>query len=475
MNDKNILKELIYAFSTADSARLFSFTSGHLGALPVSDKIILTTIVNANFLQSFKSSLFLAKELAKFIFLTLLPIKNLALILRTVLRRICSNKHYSIHSMTVISLGNQSSAKDPYFGVLLNNLEKEFDYLKIVGGFNFQSKDYMYIESALGCLDLLKLTGSVAVLPIVTLRYLINKSWQLRGFNNLVTFITLGLKEINVGVFCNNKIIVKSIDAWLKNNETKKILYPMEGRNWEKNIVEIMNDRKIYSIGYIHCALTPRHLSLTQTGFYKPQEVPSVVVAPGEMIAQLMHKIFPNTIVRKGYFLRGSKDDASNLKKINPNTLQFALTGNIAESTKIIDCLAISGIQKNYQIIIRLNPNTLTYGHLAKYVKKLGLKLYSADDEFLPSICFFRSSSVALDYLKLNVMPVYLNLDEIVSNNVFDLDGKYEFMELDVNELIGDNIETIVRFNIEVTKGAEISKYYLQNITPNDTFSGLLE
>ena len=475
MNTAEQLIATVRDWSQADKKRLFNFTSGHLGALPLSDKFLLKTIVNNNFLQTSKNGLFLAKEFIKLIVFTLLPVKNLALILRTVLRRICSIKNHPTHSMTVISLGNQSSAKDPYFGVMLNSLEKEFDYLKIVGGFNFQSKDYMYIESALGCLDLLRLTASIVVLPLVTLWYLINKSWRLRGFNNIVTFITLGLKEINVDAFCNNKIIVKSIDAWLNNNKTKKILYPMEGRNWEKNIVEVMNNRKIYSIGYIHCALTPRHLSLTQAGFYKPQEVPSVVVAPGEMITQLMHKIFPNTIVRKGYFLRGSKDDASNLKKINPNTLQFALTGNIAESTKIIDCLAASGIQKNYQIIIRLNPNTLSYGYLDKYVKKLGLKLYSVDDEFLPSICFFRSSSVALDYLKLNVMPVYLNLDEIVSNNVFDLDGKYEFMELDVNELIGDNIETIVRFNSEVTKGAEISKYYLQNITPNDTFSGLLE
>ena len=39
--------------------------------------------------------------------------------------------------MTVISLGNQSSAKDSYFGILLNSIEKEFNYLKIVGGFGF--------------------------------------------------------------------------------------------------------------------------------------------------------------------------------------------------------------------------------------------------------------------------------------------------------------------------------------------------
>jgi hypothetical protein len=475
MNTAEQLIATVRDWSQTDKNRLFNFTSGHLGALPLSDKFLLKTIVNNNFLQTSKNGLFLAKEFIKLIVLTLLPVKNLALILRTVLRRICSNKNYSIHSITVISLGNQSSAKDSYFGVLLNSLEKEFDYLKIVGGFNFQSRDYMYVESALGYLDLLRLTAGILVLPLVTLWYLINKSWQLRGFNNIVTFITLGLKEINVGAFCNNKIIVKSINSWLKNNKTRKILYPMEGRNWEKNIVEVMNDRKIYSIGYIHCALTPRHLSLTQAGFYKPQEVPSLVVAPGEMITQLMHEVFPNKIIRSGYFLRGSKDDASNLKKINLNTLQFALTGNIAESTKIIDCIAASNIQQKYQVTIRLNPNTVSYGQLSKYVKKLGLKLYSADDEFLPSICFFRSSSVALDYLKLNVMPVYLNLDEIISNNVFDLDVKYEFRTLNVNELIGEQVDTIVNNRGELIRGVEISKYYLQNFTANDAFSNLLD
>lgn len=472
MNEKNMTKELIYAFSEADSARLFSFTSGHLGALPISDKTLITLTQSGYFYQAVNTGMLLAIELVKYILFTILPIRNIGLILRTILRRLNSKKTESTHAMSVISLGNQSYENDSYFDILLCNLHEKFNYLKLVGGFNFKSENYEFIESALNYSSLTKLVLSVFLSPLFAIFYLLNRARTLNGCKIPIAFIILGLKEFNSGVFSNNKIIVASIHCWLANNHTKKILYPMEGRNWEKSIVETMNAKGIYSIGYLHCALTPRHFSLTKTGFYRQHEIPSVIVANSEMSAKLLTQTFPKVLVRKGFFLRGSKSDGKNVKQ-DSNTLLFALTGNIADSCEILNRLVASEIQTIYKVIIRLNPNTCTYNYLEKYAEKRQFTLHTGKEDFLPSICFFRSSSVALDYLKLNVLPVYISINEVITNNVFELDNKYQFKTLEIGRAasnqLAENIKKIMDDGLNAQfNGVKMSDYYLdQSINYN--------
>ena len=476
-----LFRQLVNQWAKADQSKVFNFTSGHLGALPIKDTKLIALVQSGDLYQAINLGALLALELVKFIVLTILPIKNLSLVLRTVFRRFFGKKTDFIHALTVISLGNQPSEKDPYFGLLLINLDEKFNYLKIVGGFDFKSKNYEFIESALSYANLFKLAFSILFSPLFALCYLLSRALTLNSCKNFTVFTILGLKEINSGIFSNNKIIVTSIRSWLANNQTKKILYPMEGRNWEKNIVETMKAKGIYSIGYLHCALTPRHLSLTQTGFYRLHDIPSVIIANSEMSAKLLSQTFPKALVREGFFLRGSANDRKDILQ-DSNTLLFALTGSIEESSEILNCLAESRIQTIYKVIIRLNPNTSSYAYLAAFAEKFKFNLYTGNETSLPSICFFRSSSVALDYLKFNVLPVYISTNEVVTNNVFELDNKYKFNSLVFtggNGKAGDiaaNIKKIVDDKLDCSlNGAEISNYYLSNYQSFDSFAGLLD
>jgi hypothetical protein len=469
MNEKNTIKELIHAFYEADIAKLFSFTSGHLGALPISDKKLVSLAQSDDLYQMVDAGMLLVSELVKFIIFTIFPIRNIALIIRTLLRRLYCKKIKSAQTMSVISLGNHSYEKDPYFGVLLSNLDEKFNYLKIVGGFNFKSENYEFIESNLSYSNLLKLAMSFFFSPLYVIFYLLNRSRALKENRNAIIFIILGLKEFNSSVFSNNMIILASIRSWLVNNQTKKILYPMEGRNWEKNIIETMNAKSIYSIGYIHCALTPRHFSLTQKGFYRQHDIPSVIVSNSVMSEKLLSETFPEALVRKGFFLRGSKSFNKNVRQ-DSNTLLFALTGNIKESCEILSRLAEAEIQKTYKVIIRLNPNTSSFRYLIEYAEKHQFTLYTGKENFLPRICFFRSSSVGLDYLKLNVIPVYLDINEVVSNNIFELDNKYTFSSVKLADSIRSAINAIIENQALLVgqDGFKASQYYLdQNFQLN--------
>jgi len=246
----------------------------------------------------------------------------------------------------------------------------------------------------------------------------------------------------------------------------------MEGRNWEKSIVGALENLEVEAVGYIHCSLTPRHLSLTNVGFYNFEEIPSLIVTPSEMIFQVILKVFPNAMVRKGFFLRGDRYRIEEVVPTIHNCLLFALTANVKESIKIINSIKDSGVSERNKVVVRLNSNALSYKVISQYVENSGLTLFSKKHDWHPSICFFRSSSVALDYLKFGVTPVYLHLDEIISNNVFDLITEPLFETLEVNDSFSPNLNEFVKKNMQIKNGMEISRYFLD---PTDSDSELMD
>ena len=251
------------------------------------------------------------------------------------------------------------------------------------------------------------------------------------------------MKDINAGVVYSNKLITHSLGSIIDMIDDMKVLYPMEGRNWEKTFVQKINSKHGKAIGYLHAALTPRQLSLTKHSFYKPQEMPSAIIAPSIFSLKLMKQNFPNVMVKKGFFLRGKVGEGK-LNKIDDKLLLFALTGNLQEATYIMKAIAsIKGLD-GWRVVVKLNSNTSTYKVLADLANELNLELLSRTDEKLPSICFYRSSSVAIDYLKLGVMPVFLKLNEIFTNNIFELDDKCRFVSVSVDENFNASVNSII-------------------------------
>ena len=206
---KKAIKKWMLLFSQTDNKRVFSFTSGHLGAVPISDNHFYDAILCHKFFCFFKHLAFLFFELFKFIIFSLLPLKNLALIVRTALRKFCNQTYRPLNSFCVISLGDQPLNHDAYFGRFLINQKESFDYIKIVGGYGFCSNNYFYVESALSSRSFILLTCSIIFLPFTTLFYSLLTNCKIKTFRLKLLYLTLCLKEINSSGVVNNLIILR--------------------------------------------------------------------------------------------------------------------------------------------------------------------------------------------------------------------------------------------------------------------------
>jgi hypothetical protein len=207
-------------------------------------------------------------------------------------------------------------------------------------------------------------------------------------------------------------------------------------------------------------------LALLDNGFISPAERPNRMIAPSEMAYGLLIKAYGD-IVRKGYFLRSPHRRGGGINR-SQTSLLFALIGDAGESELIIRQVASLKNILQEQLVIRLNPNTASFLHLKQLTCSLGLSLYTPQAPFLPQICFFRSSSVAIEYLKQDVRSIYLALDEPVSNNIFELDNKFGIESVHVDDAFGDNIFGLLRKPSPI-KGNDIATYYLnENFTAQD-------
>lgn len=455
-----LIRKSILQFYQSDIQKKFSFTSGHLGAVPISlDLFYSFVLLNKNFF--FKAIVFYLIEFLNYIICFVVPLKNTLLILRTSLRWFCSPRFESLNSLYVLSLGNQSAKDDTYFSPLLVKLKNKFDYIKIVGGVEFLShKNFFYIESGLSFISLISLIFSIIFSPLTAFIYTLNSSRKIKSIKQRLLYIYLCLREINTGTLTNNLIISMSIKYVLNNLKDKKIIFPMEGRNWEKSLANYANQLTCKSIGYIHCALTPNHLSLIEKGFYLNNEIPTLIITPSSMSSIIINKSFKEKNVRQGYFLRSKLVNL--FPKKASNFLLFGLTGNIKDSKEIMGYISRSKYKED--IKIRLNRNTSSYLTLKKYAHALNLKILKKNSNEIPKVCFFRSSSLALEYLRLNVTPVYLDLNQIVSSNIFDLDNKFKCLSLRVSLDFDRSLDVILSkivLTYPVVDGKKIADYYL--------------
>jgi hypothetical protein len=459
-NQEAYIKKSILLFSQSDRKNNFSFTSGHLGAVPIPFELFYSFLfLKKNFF--WKGIIFYLVEFLKYIIYFIVPLKNILLLLRTFLRWFCSPKFESTNSLCILSLGKQSAKDDAYFSPLLINFKKKFDFIKIVGGREFFSRNqFSYIESGLKFFSLIILIFSIIFLPLTAFIYSLSSSRKIKSIHHRLLYIYLCLREINTGTLTNNLIIIKSIKYALNNFKDKKIIFPMEGRNWEKSLVNYTNQLTGKSIGYIHCALTPHHLSLIGKGFYLNKEIPTLIITPSSMSSILINKSFKGKNIRQGYFLRSEFE--SPFPKKASNFLLFGLTGSIKDSKEIMSYISRSKYKED--IKIRLNRNTSSYSILEKYAQALNLKILKKNSNEIPKVCFFRSSSLALEYLRLNVTPVYLDLNQIVSSNIFDLDNKFKCLSLRVNLDFDRSLDVIlskVVLTYPVVDGKKIADYYL--------------
>lgn len=476
MTSKTLFLALVQQWAQADRYRHFNFTSGHLNAVSLSDEDIAFTLgLNAP-ITNIKLVIKGCLEALKFIVILFLPIKNASIFIRTVLRKIFNKNTIYSNKLTILSLGNHGYIDDPYFSPLLKAVGCKFNYLKIVGSSVFKSKQYTFVESSLTLIQIFLLMMFVPFFSIVAMCYLFQSSLGVEKFRYRIIYIYLGLKEINLGVTFNSYVISEAIKSVVEKVSDAKFIYPMEGRNWEKKINNRMTAISVYSVGYIHCALTPRHLSLLDHNFTRADEWPSLVITPSVMAYTKISKNPLSKNVVKGFFLRG--DESHTQKTVHHSKhLEFVLTANIAESMQIMKFAAALQKEKGYESIIRLNPNSSTYKKLADYAVSQGLELFNKDSNSLPKVCFYRSSSVALDYLKHGVPPIYIEVNDIISYNTFELDNKFGFSSIKLDDDFNDNVDAIIKKSsrLSVADGSKASKYYLDQSYHADDLKNLID
>jgi hypothetical protein len=462
MNRKYYIK-FFQTISNQDKARNFNFTAGHLGAFSnpfIVDRVIAKLIINKKI-----SAFFFLHTITRIIFLLILsivPLKNLTLFIRALLRKILNKKLELPKKFLVVSVGAEKAENDPYLSKILLLLKSDFDYFKIVGGTRVKNSEFIFFEQVFGLLDFIKIFSFIFFNQYLAISSLFIFLFSKKSMGEKFFYINYCLEEIISGALYNNYLLDLFGKRIKKYDRYKKLVFPMEGRNWEKKIISNLNKSKCKTIGIIHCATTPRHLSLTSKMFYDSNEVPSIVMTPSTMAYNVISKVFTSAKVIKGSFIRGT-NPPSNLT-VEKNSIVFALTSNFIESKMIIKSILDSNLQNRYKIEIRLNKNTRTFKKIKKIIDTNNLILFTSfsNNNTKPLVCLFRSSSTAIEYLRIGVNPIYICLNSGFSNNIFDLDNTYNFNKLDIDDL---DIFSPTKVAYSKNKCIEISNHYLKKST----------
>ncbi len=452
------LNSLLLNFSNADTSRLFNFTSGHVGALPIQGHNLSQLLILVDKSRKpIHSKVFFATVI-RCILGAAFPIGHLKITCRALLRKFQNEfTKDSSPSLIVFSLGANAPKDDAYFGKLLEQINYPFLYVTNAGGNLIKTKNSQLVE---GLLTNWQLGLLCIMLPFIAPFFIFNLllcSLRIADPNQRRIFIYFGMLEIISSSVLSQQISIFAITKFLKRRNAKAILFPMEGRNWEKVIAKTANIENIHSIGYLHCALTPRHLSLLNNMFMNPSERPGSIYAPSIMAFNLLKKGYGD-IVRKGFFLRGSGDYPSNT--LSEMYILFALIGDIPEAKLIIN--KIIDLQKEVSVPIKisLNRNSSSFKDIQKLVISSGLRIYDSVNCGLPKVCFFRSSSVAIEFMKRGVCSVYLDLNEPVSNNIFELDANSSIESLKINDITNTSVCKYLICNQPVD-WSKIASYYL--------------
>jgi len=410
--EKEKLKDLVQIFSRADKRRIFNFTSGHLVALPLSDEDIRSF---------FSTGLLPGCSYIDYILIfinILIPYKNILISLRAILRKVLNTKPLCVSDLTLISLGESHIDADVYFGRLPKLLN--VNYFKIVGGLKLKSRSYCFIESEMTAFKLFLFFILSPFFSLYFLSKLCFYACSIKKKNERYLFLILALKEIGNGTAFSQYILKNALRRHIQLNKNKVLIYPMEGRNWEKALNRTGDVLGTKRIGYLHCALTPKHFSLLDSRLTSTSEWPNIIITPGKMSYLLFKKIHPNLKVREGFFLRGNPIPANLLN--SEIKVIIALTGMENESSEILRKFAQIPKKLISTVAVQLNTNAPSYSRLSSLAVALGFRLCDSRNAIRPEICFFRSSSVAVDYLRRGSVPIYINNNDIVESNSFSLD-----------------------------------------------------
>lgn len=258
----------------------------------------------------------------------------------------------------------------------------------------------------------------------------------------------------------------------LRQLKPESVVVPFEFRAWERVLTNLAKGLGIGVVGYQHSSLTPRHLALTTPGpDWKAANLPDCVITCGEVTAARLQPLAAATgiTVSLGAALRISR------MELPPpgDAILVAISSSRGESLALIRAAARIAQLLPRRIIIRPHPTIpvddlfrqLSWPDTVELSHGRPLHVDLAQAGFV----IYSSSTVALEGMLHDRLPVYLDIGDVLSGDPID-DGVFKLKASDAEELAA-RIDETSRWSEEYLAslqehGRVYAERYLRRPTP---------
>lgn len=309
---------------------------------------------------------------------------------------------------------------DFYYGGIrkyleLNDFRYKFLYLNHS---KFSKNDNSFFLNECNFLNKLKIIYKIAKISICFILF------NYKKFEHKI-LLKVFVEFFSIFTF-HNFIIIDNLKKISLLNKIKYIITTFEGYSWERAVFLSQKNQQTKTIGYQHSYISKGNSSIFEIN--NKDLIPNILFTTGEITKDL----FKN---KKFFFDKIEVFGNSKIFKISKNNrdkvkdhILVAPDGVESECTKMMKFISDFSIKNNkYNFIFRLHP-VIDFEKLKKKEKifKQNYKNIIFSKEKLEfdlersTHCLYRGSTIAFNCVLSNVVPIFVNLDDNTSINVFD-------------------------------------------------------
>ena len=230
-------------------------------------------------------------------------------------------------------------------------------------------------------------------------------------------------------------VFTRKIKYLLKKTQIKNFFTTFEGHSFEKNLISYFNKRNIRTFGYYFTVI--RDFDSCVFYDFKQKTSPSFIFFTGKAIKKIFLNKIKNSFKNTKFDIIGYTRPINKIKRKNKKKcVLFCPEGFYNETEKMLE-FAQNMLQKynNINIIFRLHPEIkIKYLNFSKKLlknNKFSFSKNTLDKDLQNSkILIYRGSSVCINAIKNNTIPIYLNL-----NDNINLDPLFEANKNRINSI----------------------------------------
>ena len=436
-----LVNKMIYILAAIDSNKknIFNNVNGLNFSSGQKETLFKYLGINKKFFFYFKDVLY---KILKIIFDFTKAIVSIIHIYIFFVNKRALNKKHNILLLTFID-GTNRKKRDPYFGNLLDLIEKE-NPNKSIGYIYYlykpfskmskilkeEKKSHDSIFSYLTTSDFLW-----CIIQIFKVYFIKFKEPKFLYKNQIISFKKIVketiLDEISKGVI-ENLLLFRACKRLRLNKSLEKIIYPFENKPLEKLLL-ISLSNKIRTVGYQHSSITRRHLSyLLSKEEINITPLPHKIVTLGKITQKWLvnEGNFPSQKIHQGVALRSFYCKSIIKKSFNPKKakLLFIFSSSLTEVIKTVELLREIPNSQSFIYKFRFHVN-FPMRLLEKNIKNwINEKVHYISTDNLYNefkwayISLYVSSSAALESLLCCVPVIRLDIDKFNSDPFLNLE-----------------------------------------------------